>query len=333
MLFPKRNASNLKGATGQSYFSNFVNEYLECIYHAIIQENDFGIDGYIELVINQNVTGKLVGVQLKHGDSFFKKENEYGYQYVGENKHLNYYLNNTLPIFIIIMDEAFHRLHWVLFDVSKTMPFGANSWWIEIPKKNELKFNFKSAIFDSSTPVVDFKKQVQWHWDITSVLQNHKFRVIAVPQDEILKMRFDSIWNFIDNLSTNHELLVSAHSSLDIFFPEYSHDTREIFQIPEILAWLNTSVDRGIPWFYFLDYHYKNAGLHLLTHSYCRSEYIGMDTENNRHIFNYNGADLRGFIEKNLVNMNLYMKKNSLRNDLNVEISDGVIQYFKTHLI
>jgi hypothetical protein len=72
MSFPKRNKNQLKGTVGQTYFQHFVNANLNCIYHPINQENDFGIDGYIELVDNDNVTGRLIGIQLKHGNSFFK---------------------------------------------------------------------------------------------------------------------------------------------------------------------------------------------------------------------------------------------------------------------
>jgi len=111
MKFPKRRKSNLTGAIGETYFQNFVNEALGCLYHPVHQENDFGIDGYIELVSGENVTGKLVGIQLKHGNSYFKNKTQYGYKYTGESKHINYYLNKGLPIFIILMDGEFKRMH------------------------------------------------------------------------------------------------------------------------------------------------------------------------------------------------------------------------------
>lgn len=133
MSFPKRNTSNLKGATGQTFFQHFVNSELNCIYHPINQENDFGIDGYIELVENGNVSGKLIGIQLKHGDSYFKQETYGGFKYFGEYKHLNYYLNSQLPVFIIIMDDDFKRMYWVEFEITKTMSLSDDRWWIQIP--------------------------------------------------------------------------------------------------------------------------------------------------------------------------------------------------------
>jgi hypothetical protein len=146
-------------------------------------------------------------------------------------------------------------------------------------------------------------------------------------------MRFDSIFNFVDRLSTNKELLINSRTTLDIFFPEYDNDLREIFQIPEIMQWLKSSVDVGVPWFYFLDYENKNTGLHLLTHSCCHPVNISMDEANQRYIANYDGKALGKFMERNFVNMNLFMNKNDLSNDLNMEISDGIIRYFENHLI
>jgi len=70
--FPKRKKNRKKGLSGQTYFQHFVTEELECIYHPIPEENDFGADGYIEFVENERVTGRLLAAQFKHGDSFLK---------------------------------------------------------------------------------------------------------------------------------------------------------------------------------------------------------------------------------------------------------------------
>ncbi|TRY24120.1 DUF4365 domain-containing protein [Brevibacillus sp. LEMMJ03] len=57
-----------------------------------------------------------MGIQLKHGNSYFKFLNQKpagDLKLLGKNKHLNYYLNSQSPIFIIIMDNCFKRMHWV----------------------------------------------------------------------------------------------------------------------------------------------------------------------------------------------------------------------------
>jgi len=40
------------------------------VFRPVHQEDDFGIDGFIELVAAEEVTGRLVGVQVKTGDSY-----------------------------------------------------------------------------------------------------------------------------------------------------------------------------------------------------------------------------------------------------------------------
>jgi len=135
--FPKRKKNRKKGLSGQTYFQHFVTEELECIYHPIPEENDFGVDGYIEFVENERVTGRLLAAQIKHGDSFFKNKSIGGFKYYGENKHLNYYLNNNSPVIIVILSDDFSKKHWVLFDISITFPT-ENGWWLEIPTKNSI---------------------------------------------------------------------------------------------------------------------------------------------------------------------------------------------------
>lgn len=325
-MFPKITSNNLKGITGQAYFEYFVNEYLKCIYHPISEENDFGIDGYIELVINNNVTAKLVGVQIKHGNSFFNNPTTYGYKFIGNEKHLNYYLNSQVPIFIVIMDEEFNKMNWVQFDISKTMPVGQNKWYIEIPKNNELQTNFKDALFQAAGPVVEFKELIQFNWNINSLIKNSGNKVLAIPKSQILNKKFDCINNLINRLSINKEILVNSRTTIDIFFPEYNMDPREIFQIPEIMEWLKTSINIGIPWFYFLDYKYKNNGLNLLVHSYCHVEETYK--KENKFLFNYNKLDMKNFLERNFTSMNIFMDKNDIDLEINKEISDGIITYY-----
>ena len=182
MQFPKVNANKLKGVTGQAYFQYFVNQHLNCIYYPVAEENDFGIDGYIGLVIDGRVTGKLLGVQIKHGNSYFKSTTKQGYQYFGDIKQLNYYSNSQEPIFIIIMDDNFEEMNWVQFDVRKTKLVNPSKWWIEIPSKNQMKNNLKEALLNAVSPVIDFEKEMQLSKDF-------ELRGLNYKKCEILKNR------------------------------------------------------------------------------------------------------------------------------------------------
>ncbi|GAE32833.1 hypothetical protein JCM9152_4416 [Halalkalibacter hemicellulosilyticusJCM 9152] len=144
-------------------------------------------------------------------------------------------------------------------------------------------------------------------------------------------MSFDTINEFIERLSANEELLIKSANSLDIFFPEYDKDTREIFQIPEIMRWLKHSIDKGVPWFYFLSTKNKNNGLHLLIHSYCSNTNVDIDGKG--YIINYAPEDLGKFIEKNFDSLNRFMDIHHLDIDMNKEISEKVTDYLFKHLI
>ena len=108
--FPYKSLSKSKGQSGQSFFQHFIINELGWLYHKVEEENDYGIDAYIEVVDNGSVTGRLIGVQIKHGDSYFKVVNHCSIVFHGEEKHLNYYMNSTTPILIILLNTNFSNI-------------------------------------------------------------------------------------------------------------------------------------------------------------------------------------------------------------------------------
>jgi len=107
-------------------------------------------------------------------NSYFNNITNYGYKYIGEEKHLNYYLNNQSPIFIIIIDEKRDRMNWVKFDINKTMPVGEEKWWIEIPKENK----FKIYISDLTVLNIDYYNRISTTDTrlIRRIVRDYKFR-------------------------------------------------------------------------------------------------------------------------------------------------------------
>lgn len=76
--------------------------------------NDVGIDAHVELVDEKShdVTGQLVALQIKGGPSFFKEATPDAFIFRGEMKHLDYWLNHSLPVFLVLVDTAKHRAFW-----------------------------------------------------------------------------------------------------------------------------------------------------------------------------------------------------------------------------
>ena len=137
--FPKINLSTLTGEKGATALKKIVECELGWLYRQNHQENDFGIDGYIDIITESGqITGKSIAFQLKSGSSYLKEQNEIGIVFNGDKKHLNYYLNLDIPIIIIVLDIENAKAFWQVFDPTKTEKSGDN-WKMTIPRSNQLQ--------------------------------------------------------------------------------------------------------------------------------------------------------------------------------------------------
>ena len=63
---------------------------------------DFGIDAIVEERESKSkLTGKLVGVQIKSGTSYFKNIKENKVTFWGKLKHYDYWINYSLPVILV----------------------------------------------------------------------------------------------------------------------------------------------------------------------------------------------------------------------------------------
>ena len=75
-------------------------------------ESDYGVDAHIELIENEKPTGQLLGVQLKTGQSYLSEKIENGFVFRADRKHVEYWLNHSLPIIITLCDPEKSKLYW-----------------------------------------------------------------------------------------------------------------------------------------------------------------------------------------------------------------------------
>ena len=75
--------------------------------------DDYGIDGQIEIVgDDQRPTGQLVGVQVKSGPSFFSRAGDLSVPFYISQEHWEYWSTHSLPIIVVLHDEATGRTVW-----------------------------------------------------------------------------------------------------------------------------------------------------------------------------------------------------------------------------
>jgi hypothetical protein len=74
--------------------------------------SDFGVDAQAESKRDGHPTGRLVGLQIKTGPSWFEDPCEGGWKFRPEKKHISYWLNHALPIYLLLVDLDTEAIYW-----------------------------------------------------------------------------------------------------------------------------------------------------------------------------------------------------------------------------
>jgi len=119
---PKQSPSQSIGEIGVNIVSLKVHQSLGWNFRRTPQELDFGIDGYIDIVTDEGyVTGKSIAVQIKTGPSYLRDgSNTETWRYVGDLKHINYYINHHTPVLLLLVDHQNHEIWWRQFSAYET---------------------------------------------------------------------------------------------------------------------------------------------------------------------------------------------------------------------
>ncbi|MCD6010703.1 MAG: hypothetical protein K0Q79_565 [Flavipsychrobacter sp.] len=128
--------------------------------------NDFGIDGYVEManLMNKNnlrPTGKIIGVQIKTGNSYFRESTIRHFVFRGSRRHLEYWLNHSLSVIVILYNNETNCAYWQEITIS-TVTLTKNNFKINIPRTNTLSTRSKEEL----TRIGHFKNQYDfklWH--------------------------------------------------------------------------------------------------------------------------------------------------------------------------
>lgn len=146
--------------------------------------------------------------------------------------------------------------------------------------------------------------------------------MVAIQKMDVLMEDYDYIQGLIDNFASDMNKLIDARNTWEVFFAEYDDDPREIFEIPEIVNWIEQSVEAGIPWFYFMKASSDSLGLSAFMTAYggdADSEVPG------RYFLDKDKTLL--FIEKNLKNLELFSEKYAIPDEISHAATDTVMGY------
>jgi hypothetical protein len=109
--------------------------------------SDVGIDAQAEIFEAGIATGKLIALQIKTGASYFRKRGN-DYVFYGERRHLEYWLNHSLPVFLILHDPDRNLTLWQKIERDRANVTDSG-WSIVVPSTNILNAAAKEAIASS----------------------------------------------------------------------------------------------------------------------------------------------------------------------------------------
>jgi len=100
--------------------------------------SDFGVDLQAEkLGPSGDGTGRLIAVQVKSGKSWFKKRGP-NYVYYGSDRHREYWLSHSLPVFIVLHDPETKLTVWQKIEPHLIVEGSKGAWSIDIPPSQTL---------------------------------------------------------------------------------------------------------------------------------------------------------------------------------------------------
>jgi hypothetical protein len=329
MELPKQNINSILGEQGLTIVKGIVERDLNWIFRKNHQENDYGIDAFIDLTTEiRQVTGKSIALQIKTGQSYFKERNSIGWIYRGEIGHLNYYLNHQIPVLILLVNEINNKVNWCLCDANKTEQAG-NNWKITVPFNQELNINSKVLLGNYVSPVIDYASPLQNFWDQNKFLKDLGRIVFIVDKQTIIDKRYSELVNGIEKFRINEGLLEASQGKVDIGIHGYDDDKRELYEIREVQEWTNLIFKnvKGLSYFLATDEfaHFLRIIEYCALGYQVLFDYVEEGKMKKRVEVKF--KDSSPFFENLFNDLNVFCEKNNIPIEVNKQISFKLFKY------
>ena len=100
--------------------------------------SDFGVDAQAEMKREGRPTGRLVGLQIKAGPAYFSKPYEDGWIFRPKKKHIQYWLNHSLPVYVLLVDLEAMTVYWQEITEQRLRTGPRGGVYIQVPRANVL---------------------------------------------------------------------------------------------------------------------------------------------------------------------------------------------------
>jgi len=316
--FPSIKKTKIICEVGVNAVSTIVNDEFQWLFRKNHDEHDFGIDGYLDVITeNGNVTGQSIAVQIKSGESYFKTKTSNGFTFYGEMKHLNYYINQSIPVVIIIHDDKTGKTYYEVFKQERTEAT-TTSWKINILKANLFNLCAKKKLLELLGPAKDSLGELKEHWAFNKKLLNADVVHYAIGRDDIESKNIKPFVEFFKRLENNDNLCKKIQGRIDISVSGYAFDSRELWEIRDVRKWFKKA-DPKINWLYYCNLKLPAYG--FKTYVACLCEVIRLTPEEIAENPGYHvSIDLKS---QKKIFMSNFDKLNSMTDHLGMSIEEN----------
>ena len=116
-------------------------------------ESDYGIDGHAELIVSDQPTGQLLGIQIKTGSSYLSERTEKEVIFRTDPSHVEYWLKHSLPVIICLCDLDQSMIYWQPVNEDTAISTG-KGYKFKLPLNDTLGLNSISLLTDLLTPII-----------------------------------------------------------------------------------------------------------------------------------------------------------------------------------
>jgi Domain of unknown function (DUF4365) len=100
--------------------------------------SDFGVDAQAEMKREGHPTGRLVGLQIKTGHAYFSEPYEDGWVFRPKTKHVEYWLNHSLPVYVLLVNLDAMAIYWQEITQQQLRTGQRGGVYIQVPRANVL---------------------------------------------------------------------------------------------------------------------------------------------------------------------------------------------------
>jgi hypothetical protein len=325
MDFPKYSSSQKKGRNGLNIVTKIVENELGWIVRQNHQEDDYGIDAYIDVIIDGYITGKSIAIQIKSGSSYLRELDYDFWNFIGEKKHLNYYLNHDIPVLIVLVDLENEIAYWEACKKEYISLNGA-TWSMPIPKKQQINADHKDNLVRYTSQIVDYLSQLERYWSENASLSEFGRICIFAGKKEIRQMKYMPFIKLLERICSNKYLISRYRGNIEIGIHGYDDDSRELYQIDEVKNWA-IHIFKNVPGLsYFLANDEKAQFLKIFLYSSITIEKLDAKSEQKRIWIEFESQELEGVFNVLFADLNDFTEAFEIDEEVNKQISYSIAE-------